>query len=177
MTDSVSYGRLNDANYSGVSGKCVSVTQIQHSSIVYAFKVDDQKSQIRLSIFILGGLCIVMILLHLSFSVIIRNILQFEPFFIQIEERNHNFIWYNSILVYVIFIFLEQITALLAICIMRIIVKMVRKLQNISAIWYNHAFSLNESVFTKRKNKEKENANKSINRKIKHPKTFLFFIC
>lgn len=92
MTDSVSYGRLNDANYSGVSGKCVSVTQIQHSSIVYAFKVDDQKSQIRLSIFILGGLCIVMILLHLSFSVIIRNILQFEPFFIQIEERNHNFI-------------------------------------------------------------------------------------
>lgn len=91
ITDAVSHGRLNDSNYSEASSECVLNAQTKHSLILYDSKVDDRTSSIRLSIFILGGLCIVMILLHLSFSVIIRNILQIEPFCIQTEERYNNF--------------------------------------------------------------------------------------
>lgn len=91
ITDAVSHGRSNDSNYSEASSECVLNAQTNHSLIVYDSKVDDRTSSIRLYNFILGGLCIVMILLHLSFSVIIRNILQIEPFFIQTEERNNTF--------------------------------------------------------------------------------------
>lgn len=91
ITDAVSHGRLNDSNHSEASSECVLNAQTKHTLILYDSKVDDRTSLIRLSIFILGGLCIVMILLHLSFSVIIRNILQIEPFCIQTEERNNNF--------------------------------------------------------------------------------------
>lgn len=93
ITDSVSYGPLKDSNYSGVTAVCVSVTQTQHLFIEYDFKVDDRTSSIRLSIIILGGFCIVMILLHVSLSVITwHNNVKIEPVFIQIEERNIHFI-------------------------------------------------------------------------------------
>lgn len=92
ITDSVSYGPLKDSNYSGVSAVCVSVTQTQHLFIEYDSKVDDRTSSIRLSIIILGGFCIVMILLHVSLSVITWKDIKIEPVSIQMEERNYDYI-------------------------------------------------------------------------------------
>lgn len=79
MTDSVSYGRLNDVNYSEVSAEYASVTQTQHLSIENDSKFEDRTSSIRLSIIILGGFCIVMILLHVALSVITWKDIKIEP--------------------------------------------------------------------------------------------------
>lgn len=153
ITDSVSYGPLKDSNYSGVTAVCVSVTQTQHLFIEYDFKVDDRTSSIRLSIIILGGFCIVMILLHVSLSVITwHNNVKIEPVFIQIEERNIHFIWDTMILLYMKFnFFLQQMTAVLALCIIQTNITMIRNLQYLSAIWYNymHTFWQNKSLFAK----------------------------
>lgn len=86
----VFYGRLNDVNYSEVSVECGSVTQTQQLSTENDSKYDDRTSSIRLSIIILGVFCIVMILLHVSLSVIMRNDMKIEPVSIQIEEINYD---------------------------------------------------------------------------------------
>lgn len=88
----VSYGRLNDVNYSEVSAEYAANTQTQHLSIKNEFTFDDRTSSIRLSIFIVGGFCIVVILLHVSLSVITWNDIKIELVSIQIEERNYDFI-------------------------------------------------------------------------------------
>lgn len=91
ITDSVSHHRLNDLNNSLAPVEYVSDAQAQNLSSMYDFKHDNRISSIRLSIFILGCLCIVLILLHVILSVITRNKI-LEPFFLQIEQRNDDFI-------------------------------------------------------------------------------------
>lgn len=92
ITDSVSYHRLNDLNNSRAPVEYVSDAQTQNMSSMYYFKHHDNRiSSIGLSIFILGCLCIVLILLHVILSVITRNKI-LEPFFLQIEPRNDDFI-------------------------------------------------------------------------------------
>lgn len=86
----VFYGRLKVVNYSEVSVECGSVTQTQQLSTANDSKYDDRTSSIRLSIIILGVFCIVMILLHVSLSVIMRNDMKIEPVSIQIEEINYD---------------------------------------------------------------------------------------
>lgn len=80
-------------NYSEVSVECGSVTQTQQLSTENDSKYDDRTSSIRLSIIILGVFCIVMILLHVSLSVIMQNDMKIEPVSIQIEEINYDSIW------------------------------------------------------------------------------------
>lgn len=92
LPNTVSYGRLNDVNYSDVSAEYAANTQTQHLSIKNESKFDDRTSSIRLSIFIVGGFCIVVILLHVSLSVITWNDIKIELVSIQIEERNYDFI-------------------------------------------------------------------------------------
>lgn len=91
ITHSVSYHHLNDLN-SRVPVEYVSDAQNQNSPSMYDLKNDNQLSSIRLSIIILGCLCIVLILLHAILSVITWNKIQLKPFFIQIEQRNNDFI-------------------------------------------------------------------------------------
>lgn len=90
-TDSVSYHRLNDLDNSRAPVEYVSDAQTQNMSSMYDFKHDNRISSIRMSIFILGCLCIVLILLHVILSVITRNKI-IEPFLLQIEPRNDDFI-------------------------------------------------------------------------------------
>lgn len=91
ITDSVSYHRLYDFNNSRAPVEYVSDAQKQNPSSMYDFNHDNRISSIRLSIFILGCLCIVLILLHVILSLITRNKI-LEPFFLQIEPRNDDFI-------------------------------------------------------------------------------------
>lgn len=91
ITDSVSYHRLNDLNNSRAPVEYVTDAQTQNMSSMYDFKHDNRISSIRMSIFILGCLCIVLILLHVILSVITQNKI-LEPFFLQIEPRNYDFI-------------------------------------------------------------------------------------
>lgn len=88
----VSHGRLNEVDYSEVSAECASVTQTQQLAIKNESKFYDWTSSIRLSIIILGGFCIVMILLHVSLSVITWNDIKIELVSIHIEERNYDYI-------------------------------------------------------------------------------------
>nr|XP_034316721.1 cell death abnormality protein 1-like [Crassostrea gigas] len=87
----VSHGRLNEVDYSEVSAECASVTQTQQLAIKNESKFYDWTSSIRLSIILLGGFCIVMILLHVSLSVITWNDIKIELVSIHIEERNYDY--------------------------------------------------------------------------------------
>lgn len=91
ITDSVSYHRLNDFNNSRAPVEYMSGAQKQNLSSMYDFKHENQLSSIRLSIFILGCLCIVFLLLHAILSVITRNKVP-KPFFLRNEPRNVDFI-------------------------------------------------------------------------------------
>lgn len=57
------------------------------------------------TIIILGGFCIVMILLHVALSVITWKDIKIEPVSIQIKERNYDYIWDATIFLYVKFNF------------------------------------------------------------------------